>query len=139
MIQLGPDSGKRNPRLRASAVPAFICSDVALLTYVTPVPVSSKRTPRMHFMLNVHNNSHIGILDVLTTKTMLATTEHPGPLPLRSQNRQIRAESAVRLWEQDAVTFNCYCAALEEQCIRTNPPRLYLFWQTGPANVSRLV
>ena len=39
------------------------------------------------------NNNHIGILDVLLRETMLLKTENPGRLPLRSQIRQIHAES----------------------------------------------
>ena len=38
------------------------------------------------------NSNHIGILGVLLTETMLVTAKNPGPLPSRSQVRQIRVE-----------------------------------------------
>jgi len=36
---------------RATAIPAFICYDVAFVTYVTPCRNFPKRIPHMHFYL----------------------------------------------------------------------------------------
>ena len=46
----------------------------------------------MHFYLKLAKNNRIGILYMLLTETMFVTTENPGPLLLRSQILQIRAE-----------------------------------------------
>ena len=90
---VGPDSAR--PRIgkthtshaRASAVAAFICSDVALVTYP-----SRDSTNRIHLYLKIAINNHIGMLDVLITETMLVTMENT---LLRFQIRQIRAESGT--------------------------------------------
>ena len=76
----GPRFGRAHIRqthtslARASAVPAFICSDVALVTYFTPGRSFRKM-----------RTSHIGILGVLLMETMLETMENHCPLPSRSQ------------------------------------------------------
>ena len=49
----------------------------------------------MNLYLNLANNNHTGILYGLLTETMLVTSGNPGPLPLRSKIRQIRAESGT--------------------------------------------
>ena len=66
-----PNSAKRIPRMRS---PAFICTDVALVTYVTPGP--SFPIPCMHFYLQFGNNNNVGIPYVLLTETMLITKEN---------------------------------------------------------------
>ena len=93
-IRLAPDSAKRVPRMRAFFT-------------VRPGRVSSKRLPRKHFYFKIANSNHIGILDILVTETTLVITDTPGPLPLRSQIRQILAKSGPgRIWDDDAgVTY----------------------------------
>jgi len=69
---VGPRFGKRHTsQARASAVPAFSCSDVALVTYVTSGPTFLKTlTAHTFFISNLRSDNHIGILDVLLTETI---------------------------------------------------------------------
>ena len=71
----GPRFGKTH--MRRSAVPAFICSGVALVTYITPGPNFLKTLTAHAFLLKLCEKNHIGIFDVLTT----VITENADPLP----------------------------------------------------------
>ena len=80
------------PRMHAN--PAVICSDVALMTYITPGP-NFVKTLAMHFYFKFANNNHIGIFYVLLTETKLVTMDNPGLLPLQGHIRQSHAESGT--------------------------------------------
>ena len=83
---------------------ALICSDVVFVTYVTPGS-SFLRTHTAHafvFKIGIITIILEHLVGVLLTETMLVTTVNYGPLPTRSQLRQIRAESGpARNWDHD--------------------------------------
>jgi len=88
----------RSSREMTTDEPGVVVPDEADMSYHVrsrPAQVYSKCLTRMHFYLKLANNNHIGILDVLLTETRLVTMENPGPLPLRSQILQLRAESGT--------------------------------------------
>ena len=103
----GPRFGRSQNRLKAylacarMCCPAFIWSDVVLVTYVTLGSTLLKTHTAHAFLLTFSTVIHIGILDVLLTETMLVTTDNPGPLPSRFHIRQTRnlgpAESMTTL------------------------------------------
>ena len=87
----GPRFGKSyTSHARATTVHAFICCDVALVTFLTPGP---NLLNTFIIIKNVRNTNHIGIsyVGLIPTETMSVTTENPGPL--RRGRRSTRAES----------------------------------------------